>query len=123
MFIITKEYFNYSGCSRQLELDEEIDAKAPMVPTIVEPVLNKPEEQEENFRLEVIDTTPHYNEEEMEPRLNIFEEKQEDDGLFSAPFEFCDGDNAFPSEPNEAVLGDEYEQYGFPFLAKVPYDN
>lgn len=121
VFIITKEYFNYSGCSNQASEDEFL--RAPMHVPLYEPGSTKTEEQKDSFQVGLFSRC---EDRDVEQKFELFEEPKErielEEGLFSAGLGFC-GEAGFPSNSvNEVAFGDDYEERALPFLARVPYE-
>ena len=119
VFIVTKEYFNYAGCSHPVV---ESELRVSPVQTASETCPTKLEEQKESFRLDVVGNC-FCQEQEADPRFEFFEEPRPgsdlDEGFFNSAFNFCE-EAASPA--NEVAFAGEYEERGYPFLARVPYE-
>ncbi len=115
VFIVTKEYFNYSGCGHQTPEEELV--QEPAHAHLLEPGSTKTEEHKDSF------PAPRNGPEE-EPRLiELFEEPRAEleEGIFNAGVGYCQ-ENGFSGPANEVAFGDDYEDRGYPFLARVQYE-
>ncbi len=123
VFIVTKEYYNYSGCTHQpIEPELRTPVTARVQP---EPGSTKTEEQQQKEPAPFALISTPCQEVEQEPRFEIFDEPkvnyEPDDGFFGSRFGFCD-ENAYPNTGNEIAFRDEYEEYELQLLARVPYE-
>ena len=119
VFIVTKEYYNYSGCANQpMEPELKTSARLP-----TEQGSTKSEDQKEPVHFGLASSP--YQELEQKPQFEIFDElksgEEVEEGMFGAPFSFCD-ENVFLTSGNEIAFKEEYEDYGAPYLARVAYE-
>ncbi len=115
VFIVTKEYFNYSGCTRDSPEEE------PQTPA--EPGSTKTEEAKDVFPPLTLACEIA---EEMEQKLEGLEDPAKErnecnEAVCELGFGLYD-EAAFPVPANELAFGEDYEERDLPFLARVPYE-
>ena len=119
VFIVTKEYYNYSGCAHQ-PIEPELRTSVRAHP---EPGSTKTEDQKDPIHFALIDSP--CQEMDQEPRFEIFDEPKAggdfEEGLFESRFGFCE-DGVFPYAGNQLAFSDEFEEYDQQLLARVPYE-
>lgn len=107
VFIVTKEYFNYSGCAHQgAEEDQQVPFESGSTSIKSEPVIKG-----------------SYSDALGEPKFENLEEPKNElnEAGPDLAFDLYD-DMGLPSGANEVAFVDDYEERALPFLARVSYE-
>lgn len=129
VFIVTREYFNYSGFAHQpMEPEMRIASRQFTNQSniqISESALKTAEEPRKDNCCDQGATPVFQQENELEPRFEIFEEpkigNEFDEGLFGSRMGFCE-DNNYSVFGQELPFKEEYDEYSMPFTARVSYE-
>ena len=122
VFIVTKEYFNYSGCAHQ-PMEPEMRIVQRTQPELGS-IKTEPQQSKEPCFDQIL---PNFQREaEPEARFEIFDEPKLgndfDEGLFGSHLGFCE-ENAYQCLGNEVAFHEEYDDYSMPILARISYES